>query len=154
MPANALRQILSAARAQIRPAPEGVCRELRHVESQAAGVAAGDEMIRAIDEEQRPLFRREPVCPCAIQVREAAARRLDDIGNRDRPRARCAAHLHKRDLWAGTLPRTRGFVERGRTNPQSAVWRSFTWKRWWVRRAVRRVMPEERLRQKAREALR
>jgi hypothetical protein len=72
----------TAPRTQLRSAPsERVGAQFGHAEGAIAGDALGDDVIKAIDEEQGPLFRGQAVGSSAVQVREAATGGFDTVGD-------------------------------------------------------------------------
>src|SRR5262249_58220045 len=81
-------------RAHVRATSQVIRCELRHFIEAVAGQTMRDEMMRAIDKEQGPFFRRQTLSASAVQVRQVAIARFDDVGERDGPRALRALHLH------------------------------------------------------------
>ena len=74
--------------------PPRCLRRVRVAEADVTGRASGDDVSRAVDEDQRSLFRCQDVGPLAVNVRQMAVVRLDNVGERNRLRALRALHLH------------------------------------------------------------
>jgi hypothetical protein len=69
MRANALREVTTAARTQIRPAREKIGSQLLESESQVAGRATSDGVLGAVDENETPLGRGQCLMASTINMR-------------------------------------------------------------------------------------
>jgi hypothetical protein len=88
-------KVAATTRAQIRPASEPIRSELAQREADAAGQALRDGMIRAVHRKYRALFGGQRVRSYAVEMHQMPARAaLDDVSDRDRPRALRTVHLH------------------------------------------------------------
>src|SRR5262249_45581743 len=58
--------------------------ELRVAVRDVTGRAPGNDVTRAVKEDERPLLRRQGVRSLAINMRQTPIARLDDVGERDR----------------------------------------------------------------------
>ena len=66
-------------RADVCPATERIGGEFHHAEVEATGQAFGNDVIRAVDEEQVALVRGQGSGPRTFDVRQMAVGRLDDV---------------------------------------------------------------------------
>src|SRR4029453_1514615 len=93
--ANGFGEFPTTPRAYVGAAPaQDVGGEFRVAEADVTGRALGDDVTRAIDEDQRSLFRCQDLRSLAVNVRQMAVVRLDNVGERNRLRALRALHLH------------------------------------------------------------
>jgi len=72
---------------EVRSAPPmatGIYGEFRHAEADVAAQAVGDGVIQAVDKEERTLLQGQRVGPGAIEVRQTAVMRFDDVAEGDR----------------------------------------------------------------------
>src|SRR5262245_6480273 len=74
--------------------PQDVCGELVVAEADVTRRASGDDLPRAVDEDQGSLLRCQNFGSLAVNVRQKAVVRLDDVRQRDRLRAPGAVYLH------------------------------------------------------------
>src|SRR5215475_13123215 len=96
MGANGLGKIPTTSRAQVRAPPrQDVGGEFVVAQADATGRAPDDDVARAVDEHQRSLLRRQDLRSLAVNVRQTAVARLDDVSEHNRPRALRAIHLHE-----------------------------------------------------------
>src|SRR5262245_38129426 len=99
MGANLFSQIVPAFRAPVHPGGEEVGTEHRGADAAATGRALGEDVLRAIDEDQGTLFRGQRERSLTVHMRQASVMRLDDVGQPDGLRALGALHLQG-CLWA------------------------------------------------------
>ena len=84
MSANGFGELPTTPRAHVRAASaQDVGREFRVAEADVTGRASGDDVPRAVEEDQRSLFRCEDLRSLAVNVRQMAVVRLDDVGDCD-----------------------------------------------------------------------
>jgi hypothetical protein len=94
MGANGFGKVLPTPRAHVRAASaQDVGGEFRVAEADVTGRASGNDVTGAVDEDQRSLLRCQDVRALAVNVRQMAVGRLDDVGQRDRLGALRALHL-------------------------------------------------------------
>jgi hypothetical protein len=95
MGANGFGEVLTTPRAHVHAAPvQDVGGEFRVAEADVTGRASGDDVARAIDEDQRSLLRCQDVGALAVNVLQMAVLRFDDVGERNGLSALRALHLH------------------------------------------------------------
>src|SRR5262245_61241219 len=95
MSANGFGKVQTTPRAEVRAAPaQDVYGKSRVVEADVTDWASDDDVVPAESEEQRPLLRRQAVRTSAVTMRQKAAIRLDDVGQRNRLRALGALCWH------------------------------------------------------------
>jgi len=81
MCANGFSEFPTTPRAHVRAASaQDVGREFRVAEADITGRASGDDVTRAIDEDQRSLLRCQDMRALAVNVRQMAVVRLDNVG--------------------------------------------------------------------------
>jgi hypothetical protein len=73
MGANDFGEVLTTPRAHVRSAAaQDVGGEFRVAEAHVTDRASGDDVTRAVDEDQRPLLRRQELRSLAVNVRQMA----------------------------------------------------------------------------------
>src|SRR5262245_28864283 len=95
MSANGVGEVLATPRAHVRVASEEVCSEFRVAEADVTRRTPGDDMLPAIEKDQRSLVGCQGMRSVAVRMRQTAVLRLDDVGERNRLRALRAIHLHE-----------------------------------------------------------
>src|SRR5262245_18674654 len=87
-------------RAHVRAVPaDHLCGEVCVAVADVANRAPRDDVPRAVDEDQHPLFRCQGVRSLAVAMRQPCVVRLDDVSKRDWPRALRAVHRHVTPHW-------------------------------------------------------
>src|SRR5262245_10850958 len=95
MSADGVGEVQTTLRAEVRAAPaQGVCGKSHVVEADVTARASGDDVVPAESDDQRPLHRRQAVRSFAVPMRQKAAIRVDDVGNRNWTGALRARYLH------------------------------------------------------------
>src|SRR5215475_8148825 len=93
MGTNDLGEVLTTPRAHVRAASaDYLGSEFRVAVANVTGRASGDDLPRAVEEDQCSLFRCQDLRSLAVNVRQMAVVRLDDVGERNRLRALRAVH--------------------------------------------------------------
>src|SRR5262245_61228133 len=120
MSANRFGEVQTTPRAKVRAAPaQDVYGKSRVVEADVTDWASDDDVIPAESEEQRPLLRRQAVRTSAVTMRQKAAIRFDDVGERNRLGALRARHLHATPRSSPRRCPGRRFVPTGREEPDT-----------------------------------
>jgi hypothetical protein len=85
MSADILGEVLPAPGTEVRASPaEQITGQCVESEALIAGQAASDDVRRAVEQEEGPLLHGQGVGPLAVEMRETAVGRLDDVSERDR----------------------------------------------------------------------
>jgi hypothetical protein len=118
--ADVLGEVLPTPRAHIRPATERIGGKFHHAEAEPTGQALGNDLIRAVDEEQVTLVRSQGSGPRAFDVRQTTVGGLDDVAERSTDRISCTS-----PAWRGTSGRdtntSRWFCARVRCSSSSGI---------------------------------